>query len=191
MITLGQDALNIRATGSTANVPNHPMARLMYYLRTVNSLIDFDIPYDLRDYSNYDSLSFDEENQVLMLSTLLSPDLFIEKGIMINEPRLCPNCNNEFYEISAIQSRVAVTQEFVVGGKRVRTLEIMAFKPIWLESNYIAPIKAYMGRIRALANGTVDQYRPVEITYRNTKNNCSVLNDEDYSKHHSKCCLLI
>lgn len=197
MITVGRNSIGIKATGTTASIPDHPMARLMYYLRTVNSLTDFNIPYNLRDYSSYRSLSFDEENQVLVLAVLLSPDLFIEKGIMINEPRLCPDSSNEFYEISAMQSAVAITEEFVIGGQKVHTLQIMAFKMSWMQNNYINPINSYSARVRAIANGTVESYRPRAITYYEDSDSSykpKYSNDDNptsETKSSSKCCLLI
>lgn len=182
----------IRATGTTTTIPDNPMARLMYYLNSVNTLVDFGIPNDLCDYRYYYNLSFDEENQVLMLAGLLSPDLFINKGIMINEPRLCPDANNEFYEISDIQQAIAITEEFTIAGRQVHTLRIMAFKMAWLENNYINPMKSYLPRIRALANGTADSYRPRTITYNSPSSyDDNPTSDDDYSKKHSKCCLLL
>lgn len=182
----------IRATGTTATIPDNPMARLMYYLKSVDILVDFGIPDDLCDYRNYYNLSFDEENQVLMLATILTPDLFVKKGVMINEPRLCPDANNEFYEISDVQHAIAVTEEFTIAGKQVHTLRIMAFKMAWIENNYINPIKFYLPRIKALANGTADSYRPRAITYNpNTSYDESSVSEAEHSKKHSKCCLLL
>lgn len=160
MIGARQRQIGIKATGTTVSLPNAPMARLMYYLSTVDGLTDFGIPDNLTNYGSYSYLSFDEENQVLTLAALLSPDLFIDKGIMINEPRLCPDANNEFYEISDVRTAVAITQEFAIAGKQVHTLRIMAFKKIWIETNYVNPISNYVKRIQAIANGNVENYRP-------------------------------
>ena len=137
MIAIEGDSIGIQAKGHKANVPDKPMGKLMYYLNAVNNLIDFKIPYSLQNYEKCHLLSFDEENQVLSLAVLLSPNIFIENGIMINEPRLCQNVSNQFYEISAMHSAIAITEEFVIGGQQVHTLQIMAFKKSWLERNYI------------------------------------------------------
>ncbi|KAK8835751.1 hypothetical protein M9Y10_040570 [Tritrichomonas musculus] len=168
MIGAKQRQLGIKATGTTVSIPNAPMAKLMYYLNTVDSLTDFGIPSHLKDYSSYSNLSFDEENQVLCLAVLLSPDMFTEKGIMINDPRLCPDANNEFYEISDVRTAVAITQEFIIRGKKVHTLKIMAFKTAWIENNYFYPMMSYKNRLEAISEGNVEDLRPrpKQIEYR-------------------------
>lgn len=128
MITVEGDSIGIKTTGQKADLPDNPIGRLMYYLKTVNGLIDFNIPLSLLKYKKYNLLSFDEENEVLTLAVLLSPDIFIDKGIMIHAPQLCEPYNNQFYEISAMHSAIAITEEFVIGGQRVHTLKIMTFK---------------------------------------------------------------
>lgn len=90
---------------------------------------------------------------------------------MIHEPQLCEPYANQFYEISAMHSAIAITEEFVIGGQHVHTLKIMAFKESWLKYNYIIPIKTYSGRITAIANGTVERLRPRSIVYKTTISN--------------------
>lgn len=159
MYSARQRELGIKITGQTAHVPNTPMATLMYYLGCIDSLVDFNIPSKLRDYDNYSQLTYEDENQVLCLAVLLSPDVFIEKSIMINEPRLCGNSQNKFYEITDTQTSVAATREFIIGGKRVRTMKLMAFKKTWIEENYIEPMNSYAKRIKAIAEGKPDKYK--------------------------------
>lgn len=171
MIGVRQRELGIKDIGRSVTVPDHPMAKLMYYLQSVDVLTDFGIPDHITSYNYYYNLSFDEENAVLGLAILLSPDLFVEKGIMINEPRLCFDSLNKFYEISDTRSAIAATQEFIIAGKTVHTLKIMAFEMPWVQNYYIDPIKAYSRRISAIANGTVENLRPRAITYNRETNN--------------------
>lgn len=195
MLAARQREIEIKQTGTKCTVPNSSMARLMYYLRSVDSLTDFGIPSELKNYDNYNRLSFDQENQVIALAFLLSPDLFVEKGIMINEPRLCGDCNNEFYEISDHRTAIAATREFVIAGKTVHTLSIMAFKMDWIRKNFVDPINYYDRRLRAIADGTVERMRPRQITYsppsnRSTNNYSSYVSSSSYKKKKGKKCLI-
>lgn len=160
MIGYNQHQLRIKATGRSCTVPDHPIARLMYYLHSVDSLVDFGIPSHLKEYENYGRTTFDQENTILCFAALLNPKIFIENKIMIHEPSLCGNSSNKFFEISDTTTSVAATREFVIGGRRVRTLNIMAFEISWLENNYIKPMKYYSRRLQAIENGTVDEMRP-------------------------------
>lgn len=165
MIDARQREIEIRQTGREVTIPNASMARLMYYLHSVNVITDFGIPNELTNYNNYNSLSFDQENQVLALAILLNPDVFIEKGIMINSSSLCGNYNNQFYEITDRRTAVAATRQFVIAGKTVHTLKIMAFEMCWMRNYFTDPISYYERRISAIANGTVESMRPRQITY--------------------------
>lgn len=207
MIAIEGVSIGIQAKCVKVYVPQNPMGKLMYYLQTVNALIDFNVPYSLQNYKEYQSLSFDEENQVLALAVLLSPDIFIENGIMINEPRLCQNFPMQIYEISAMHSAIAITEEFVIGGKKVHTLMIMAYKNSWLERNYFNPIKVYSDRINAIADGTVERFRPKSVESKTTRpppyvtrqgavvfplgDGYRIIDNGPPKPKKSKCCLLI
>ena len=173
-----QQVIKIKKTGTICTIPNDNMAHLMYYLRSIDSLTDFGIPSELKNYDNYYNLSFDQENQVIALAFLLSPDFFIEKGIMINQPNLCFDCGNEFYEIYDSRLSFSATHEFVICGKTVRTLSIMAFKMSWIETHYLEPIKCYEKRLLYMSNGRIDELRP-----RSTKDDQS--NDNFSSSNYS------
>lgn len=131
----------------------------MYYLSCVTNLVDFDHPRSLTDYQNYDDLDYDDINSVLLFALLLEPKIFIENNIMIQVSSL-NNASNEFYKITNTRTAVAATREFVIGGKRVHTLEIMAFERSWLQRNYLNPIEYYEDRIKAILAGEPDKYKP-------------------------------
>lgn len=180
MIGVQNRVIGIKETGHTVTVPDSPMACIMYYLSCVNSLIDINIPENLRKYHNYQNLSFDEENRVLSLATLLNPALFIANGIMINDPALCQNKSNKFFSITNSRFAFAFSREFVIANKKLHTLKIMAFKSSWLEKYYINPIKTYSTRISAIANGTVERFRPRRLRNTRTSNSHSTRDDQYY-----------
>lgn len=133
MIGVKNTIIGIKETGHTVTVPDSPMACIMYYLNCINSLIDLEIPQNLRNYQNYNKISFDEENRILSLANLLNPTLFIMNGIMINNIDLCANKSNKFYDITNSRIVFAFSREFAISNRKVHTLKIMAFKTIQLK----------------------------------------------------------
>lgn len=63
--------LHVKATGTTANVPENPRAKLMYYLHCVCSALQLDSSDTrniarLRNYENYSSLTEEEKSELLV-----------------------------------------------------------------------------------------------------------------------------
>ena len=67
----------------TVNVPDDDVARLMYYLSCVDTVIDYQEIDNLSDYQNYDLLTVDEMVELFKLVLLFNPKYFVEKGIFI------------------------------------------------------------------------------------------------------------
>lgn len=150
--------IGIKDTTVSTTVPNANMARLMYYLNCVNSLVDFGIPQKYRDYQNYSKNTFDDGNSILIYAHLLSPEIFVIKNIMIPVKNL--DKDNKFFEITDSHIAIAAAREFIIGGKKVHTMKIMAFKIEWLERNYSVPMQFFAKRMSAILNGTVESMRP-------------------------------
>ena len=76
----------------------------MYYLDCINSLLSATIPAKYRDYDYFCTLSNSTVDEIVALSALLSPDIFIEKNIIIISSRLVEEgYGNEFYSIENIK----------------------------------------------------------------------------------------
>ena len=136
-----QNEVAVRRTGTTCYVPDNPIAKLMYYLNACESICEIGIPRKFRDYQNYDDLSASEMSDCLNLADVLDPTVFIRNGVMVQSDQLCGNSANEFYEITNTRIGVSVSRSFMIAGRQVRTLKIMAFKRSWLENNYYGPFR--------------------------------------------------
>ncbi len=69
--------IGIKKTGTTVTIPDNPIARLMYYFNCTCSCTEIDDDASirrLRNYSNYFSLTNDEEAKLIILCLALSPD---------------------------------------------------------------------------------------------------------------------
>ena len=82
-------------------IPSDPKARLMYYFKTVCSLLSIDEDGKLSFLTNYHKyyLLSDVETALLVdLATTLNPKILLNKCIFI-EPDLCKDSDHEFLEL--------------------------------------------------------------------------------------------
>ena len=98
--TIGMNNVRVRPFGNFVTIPNDPIAKLMYYLDCISTLIKYD-DNTFTDYQNYHLLSDEETVSVYILAKLLNPSLFIQANIILLDSRLLlDNSNNQFYEIT-------------------------------------------------------------------------------------------
>ena len=155
--TLGMNKLKVEPYGNLTTVPNNIIAKLMYYLSCISSVIEYD-DNTLTDYQNYDDLTDEQLLAVLALAKLMDPQLFIDAGIFIVDPKLLPDSSgNQFYKITDETIGFHVNQEIMIGGRSVKVLKVMACNKSWLLNYYYHPIN------------TINQM----ISRRNTGYQCS------------------
>lgn len=145
---LGRTEIGIKKTGSSCTVPNSPVAKLMYYFNCACSCVEAEEDREIRrlkDYDNYHWLSNEEEAKLLVLCLALSPDKLIGAIFFPSEDI---DGSNEFFELSAVSTRLMVTDSLLVGGQRKKVRKIMMFKKVWMERNYIEPLKEFAERRR-------------------------------------------
>jgi hypothetical protein len=115
-----QTRLGLKATGTVTQVPNAARAKLMYYLSCMTNVLGSDTAdFKLVDYMNYDTLSQDETDALLILCLVLSPDKLLDKCIFC-APEMCGDTSNEFWELSEARSTLAVTETVIIGGETKR-----------------------------------------------------------------------
>lgn len=158
-VAVEAEQIQIKRTGFIVEVPDNPWAKLMYYLSCVDNVIDFGIPKQLIDYKNYKDNTFENKNKILLLAEVMFPKFFDEKCVFIQDDSLCLNSSNEFYEISHVKCAVAITENFFIAGKQVRTLKIMSYKNKWATKNYYEPMEYFSKRLSSIHDGTAEKYR--------------------------------
>ena len=143
---IGSTQIHVKKTGISTTVPDNPIAKLMYYFNCVCCCVEADDDYTtrrLRDYKNYSSLSSQEEAQLLILCLALSPDKLIGSIFLpASDDEDFSGCTNEFYELSAVSTRVLVSESLMVGGQQKRVRKIMKFKKAWIEKFFINPLRS-------------------------------------------------
>ncbi|CAF2646784.1 unnamed protein product [Rotaria sp. Silwood2] len=134
---------DISRSSQQVKVPDNGIAKLMYYLDCMCTLIEYDESNlnRLRDYKNYDDLT-DIEIRLLYVSCVtLDPDDFIDK-IMFEDRsgNLCGSSLNRMYDLGEIQRSLMVVNSIAVAGRTRRVKKIMAYRPQWLSRFYTQPI---------------------------------------------------
>ena len=175
---IGSTQIHVKKTGTSCTVPNNPIAKLMYYFNCVCSCIEADDDYTtrrLRNYNNYSSLTSQEEAQLLILCLALSPDKLIGSIFLpASDDEDFGGCNNEFYELSAVSTRVLVSESLMVGGQQKRVRKIMKFKKSWIENNYINALRA-IERGETSRPALPSPPRPRPQPQRRNNDSCTIL----------------
>lgn len=134
---------DVKMFGQTVNVPDAPVAKIMYYLDCVCTAIDYD-DNDIqryRNYSNWMNMSDEEDKLIFVLAAALSPDE-LEDRVFFENATLCPTTSNQFYEIGQVRNQVLVVQSIVIGGRSRQVKKMMAYTSGWMQRNYHQPMRA-------------------------------------------------
>jgi len=143
MAMFNQTNFDVRAFGKTVSIPDTPIAKIMYYIECVCTVIDYN-DRDIqryRNYSNWANMSDEEDRLIFILALALSPDE-LENKAFFNKPELCPGANNQFYEIGQVRNQFLVVQSIIIGGRQRQVKKIMAYKQAWITNNYYEPMRA-------------------------------------------------
>ena len=142
-LVAGRTHIEIKKTGTACTVAENPKAKLMYYFNCVCNCVEPDSDANirrLRDYHNYWSLSNEEEAQLLILCLALSPDKLVDSIFFHNEDI---DRDNQFYEVSAVNTKLIIAESLLIGGQQRRVQSIMMFKKRWIENSYVDPLMTY------------------------------------------------
>ena len=144
--TLGMNRVRMNVYGEEVTIPNDNIAKLMYYLNCVSTVIDYNEPNLLTDYQNYTRLDSKGRQIVYELACILDPKIFIDNGIFIVDSDLPPEYfPNKFVKITDetivlhANREIHANREVMIGGKIRKALNVMICDPKWLSSFYYIP----------------------------------------------------
>ena len=155
----GRTQVQVKKTGTSCSVPDNPVARLMYYFNCVCTCVEADGDATirrLRNYRNYSILSNEEQAQLLLLCLALSPDKLVGSIFFPADDVNLEGFSNQFFQLSAVNTRLVVAESVIIGGQQRRVQKIMMFKTSWIETYYINPLCAFERR------GRPRNYRSIE-----------------------------
>ena len=184
-VTLGCNSLKVEDDTVKVNVPDNDLAKLMYYLNCVSSVINYNqVTNKYTDYQNYNLLSQKEEKEVYALAILLNPKLLLDAKIFIILPGLLTRgFDNQFFKITDDRIGVHVNQEIVIGGRTVKVLKIMVCNQRWINRNYEQPLNKLLinaNSCETINNSCENITKYNYVTGNNSSSGCRC----------SKCCVL-
>ena len=136
--------LGILNDGNEVKVPKNKLAKLMYYLDCVFSILDCP-GYDFyRNYKNYKSLTRRQINEVLVLAIRFEPSLMQDYNLFIMDKDLIPlGFGNQFYDRGDKRLPYYARREVLIGGKGFKVLKVMACNQAWIDENYNEPMALF------------------------------------------------
>ena len=145
-LSLGYQSVDVKLIGSKTEVPESPLAKLMYYLNSVFAVIQYD-EGDFEKYSDYHHyylLSPEDEIKVLLLAGIFKPQIMIKLSLFIVDPNLLkPGFSNTFFELGNNKIGIHINSEVVIGGVSRKVLKIMACDEAWIVEHFYRPMLAY------------------------------------------------
>ena len=142
---VGYNRLRIKDDSTKAFVPNNDIARLMYYLQSVFSVLKCNSYSEYTNYNNYDNLSNSDIMELIRLVKIFSPQILIGAKVFVLEEDL--DCDNRFFEITDETMNIHANEEIIIGGIVTKVLKIMLFRSTWINNNYFNPLKRLTQRM--------------------------------------------
>ena len=143
-LSVGYESLGVRPTGSFTTVPKNRLAKLMYYLDCVFTVIQYDGAEKYTDYRDYDLLSSEEERTVLELAKLFTPKLMSQLSLFLIGYNYVPDgSSNQFYEVTNDKIGLHIDSEVIIGGVSRKVLKVMGCTEEFLKRNFYNPIESY------------------------------------------------
>ena len=125
-------------------IPDNPLAKLMYYLDCICTVIESDIEKRYTNYNNYSLLTSLERKTVLNFVSIFNPKIMIELNLFKIEPDFVPiDKENEFYEITDEIFEGKINSEVILEEVTMKVLKVMVCKQSWINKYYEEPIKEY------------------------------------------------
>ena len=134
---LNYNRLRLRDTSRNVTIPNNDVARLMYYLDCVSTVLNYKGFGLYTDYHNFYRLSGQNMIELLELINKFNIEVLMDVGVFIKTDVL--DMNNRFIQIIDETMKIHTNQEIVIGGIVTRALKVMLFKPDWAIFFYYNP----------------------------------------------------
>ena len=143
-ISLDYQSLGIQRTGGEVNIPDNKLAKLMYYLDCVFSVLDIKEYSFYTKFYNYRLLNKNQEQFVLDLVGKFNPTFMLNNYLFVLDEKLVDyGFTNQFYRVTDKKIKIHANSQVFIGGKSVTVLKIMYCKPAWFNQFYYDPLSLY------------------------------------------------
>ena len=138
--TPNQDLLPTQYTSN--QIFDNDISKLMYYLYSINIVIEANIEKKYIDYQNSHNISKEDEDIIFNLASKYKPKIFVDNGIFIIDQNLLQdNSSNIFYQLNEERIGRYVNSQIMIEGNIIKVLQVMACNYGWISDFYHEPIE--------------------------------------------------
>ena len=131
---LNSHRIKFKDISQTVTVPGNDIARLMYYLKCVFTVLKCNKYSEYTNYNNFYSLSNSDINELIRLVNIFDPKIMIGAKIFLLDDDL--DMGNRFIEITDETMNIHANEEFVIGGIVTKISQKMLFTSQWINNHY-------------------------------------------------------
>lgn len=145
-----RNQVGLENTSTIVGVPDNPLARLMYYLHCMCSVLSLNEPgiNRLTNYKSYFLLNEEEKVSLLLFCAKLNPITLTGQCLINNEKiRATAGRDNEFYNVNNQSMTFAASESVVVGEKYVTVRKLMVYNSSWLNQYYLEPMQYFLQNV--------------------------------------------
>lgn len=156
-LAFNRNEIEMESKSQATTVADNDIAKLMYYLNSACYTIGCNNDPEIRrftNWSNWNSLSIDEQQQLFVICNACSPDIFINNKVFFQSDALCMNRSNEFYEISQVSNQLVASESIIIAGQIKKVNKIMTYKMCWMQQYYFEPMHRQAQRFRQSKRGS-------------------------------------
>lgn len=190
--------IEIREFGTNNIAPHNPIARLMFYLFCMKTVMDLDPEREQRfkklcDFQNWHLLNEDNITGLLLNCIAFVPEIFIGKCIFLNE-EACGEKQNVFCEVSQASTNITVSDGVIISGQRTEVRKIMFYKKSFLVDFYYMPMLFFENEVNRLKRVMADIDRFItngDVDSGTTSGNTFLPSRSTSSSARSSCCNIL
>jgi len=130
----------VQQISKVVQIPQNDFAYLMYYLNCMDVCLDGFFKKEFIDYQNYHKLNHEQQEILITLCFLISPDL-LDGKVIFQVPfgdKVLNGASNNFFQITELKNKGVSSLN--VGEKVVNVNKIMFYIEKWILSYYVDPM---------------------------------------------------
>ena len=142
MITeIDHDEISLEPFGTRCEVPEHPVAKVMFYLRCIASL-GYDLPSRFTNFERFRRLSRSDVDDVVTFANRLDPEILTsERVVIVNNKLAMGELSNRLYKLRGVSARGRSTRDRDSGTVRIAESKFLAVGTGFLDHFYYEPLR--------------------------------------------------
>ena len=130
---IDHDEISIEPFGVRCEVPEHPVAKIMFYLHCLAAL-GYDMPSRFTNFERFTRLSDSDVDDVVTVAKKLDPDFLIsQRVVLVNNKLAMGEMNNRLYKLKGLRARGRFSSDECDGA----TLNLSEYKILVVGTDFL------------------------------------------------------